>query len=68
MSNAQAYGDFMVFCAQGVNRCEQQIADFVAQNKLGEAQIMTGKREATLEMRHLLEAYRKEGEGNATKK
>ncbi len=62
MSNAQAYADFMIFCAKGVSQCEQQIADFVAQNKMGEAQLMTGKRESILEMRHLLEAYRKEGE------
>ena len=61
MNNAAAYGDFILYCAKGVQRCEAQIADFLAADKMDEAKFMLAKRESLLEMRFILEAYRKEG-------
>ena len=65
MNNAQAYGDFYRDLTMGIQRCEAQISDFLAADKQGEAKIMLGKREALLEMRYLLEAYRREEKHNA---
>lgn len=61
MNNAAAYGDFILYCAQSVQRSEAQIADFLAADKMDEAKFMLAKREVVLEMRHILESYRKEG-------
>jgi len=60
MNNAQAYGDFYLDLTKGIQRCEAMLADFLAKSQDGEAKITLGKREALLEMRFLLEAYRRE--------
>ncbi len=64
MANAQAYGDFILYCTKALQNCEAQIADFVADGKIDETKVLVGKREAVLELRHIFEAYRKEGEVN----
>ncbi len=60
MNHAQSYGDFYLDLTKGIQRCESQVADFLSGGKADEAKIMLGKREALLEMRFLLEAYRRE--------
>ncbi len=62
MNNYQAYNDFYLDLSNGIQRCEAQIADFLSGGKSEEAKVMLGKREALLEMRYMLEAYRKEEE------
>lgn len=62
MNNTQAYVDFYKDLSHGIQRCEAQIADFLSGGKSEEAKVMLGKREALLEMRYMLEAYRKEEE------
>ena len=62
MNNAQAFSDFYLDMAKSVQRCEQMIAEFLDKGEPDKAQKMLGKREALLEMRHILEAYRKEEE------
>ncbi len=64
MNNAQAYGNFYLDLTQGIQRCETQIADFVSQGRVDETKIMLGKREALIEMRYMLEAYRREERNN----
>jgi len=66
MNNYTAYGDFYLDLTAGIQRCESQMADFVTAGKEKESLIMVGKREALLELRYLLEAYkRQEDEENA---
>ena len=65
MNNAQAFGDFYLDLTKGVQRCESQVADFLSGGKADEAKIMLGKREALLEMRFMLDAYRREETANA---
>ena len=60
MNNAQAYGDFYTDLTKGIQRCESQISDFLVKDLQGEAKIMLGKREALMEMRFMLDAYRRE--------
>ena len=60
MNNAQAYGDFYLDLTKGIQRCEAQVSDFLAGGKLDEAKVMLGKREALIEMRFMLDAYRRE--------
>ena len=60
MNHAQSYGDFFLDLTKGIQRCEAQVTDFLSGGKVDEAKIMLGKREALLEMRFLLEAYRRE--------
>lgn len=62
MNNAQAFGDFYLDLTKGIQRCEAQISDFLQDDKQGEAKIMLGKREALIEMRFMLEAYRREND------
>lgn len=64
MNNAQAYGDFYLDLTVGIQRCESQISDFLAKDQQGEAKIMLGKREALMEMRFMLDAYRREEDTN----
>jgi hypothetical protein len=60
MNNYTAYGDFYLDLTAGIQRCESQMADFVTAGKEKESLIMVGKREALLELRHLLEAYKRQ--------
>ena len=64
MNNAAAYGTFYLDLTQGIHRCETQVTDFLSAGKADEAKVMLGKREALMEMRFLLEAYRTEEERN----
>lgn len=64
MNNAQSYGDFYTDLTRGIQRCESQISDFLAKDQQGEAKIMLGKREALMEMRFMLDAYRREEDTN----
>ena len=64
MNNATAYGNFYLDLTKGIQRCETQVTDFLSAGKADEAKVMLGKREALMEMRFLLEAYRTEEERN----
>ena len=64
LNNAAAYGDFMLDLTKGIKTVDSQIADFLASGDENKAKIMLGKREMLIEMRHIVEAYRKEQGGN----
>ena len=64
LNNAAAYGDFMLDMTRGIKRIDSLIADHLSTGDDDKARIMLGKREMLIEMRHIVEAYRKEQGGN----
>lgn len=63
-NHAPAYADFWNDLTQSIVRIEGQIADLFGKGEERQAAIMLGKRDALKEMRHILEAYKKEEERN----
>jgi hypothetical protein len=62
LNSAAAYGDFVTDIYKSINRCNDQIVEFLDANEPHKAQRMLGKREALEEMRFIVDAYRKEEE------
>jgi hypothetical protein len=60
LNNAQAYADFIVDLVKSEQRVLTQAGDFLSEGNQEKALVMTGKREMLLELRHIVEAYRKE--------
>ena len=65
LNNSAAYGDFLFDLTKREKSCDSQVADFLARGEDTKAKIMLGKREVLVEMRHIVEAYRKEEVENA---
>lgn len=63
-NNTPAYVNFYTDLTRSIVRCEQQIAELFARGDDRQAAIMLGKRDTLKEMRHILEAYKKEEENN----
>jgi hypothetical protein len=61
LNNGAAYADFILDLTKSMKRVDNMISDFVKTNELDKARIMVGKREMLTELRHIVEAYRKEG-------
>jgi hypothetical protein len=64
LNNASVYADFITDMNRGMNRINNQIADFLSAGDDARARIMVGKKEMLVELLHIVEAYRKE-ESNA---
>jgi len=65
LNNAAAYGDFYTDLTRSINRVDSQVADFLSAGDDNKAKIMLGKREMLVELRHIVEAYRREEVENA---
>jgi len=65
LNNAAAYGDFYTDLTRSINRVDTQVADFLSAGDDNKARIMLGKREMLVELRHIVEAYRREEVENA---
>ena len=65
LNNAAAYGDFYTDLTRSINRVDSQVADFLSAGDDNKAKIMLGKREMLVELRHIIEAYRREEVENA---
>lgn len=63
LNNAAAYGDFYTDLTRSIQRCDSQVADLLSTGEDTKAKIMLGKREMLVELRHIVEAYRKEEGG-----
>ena len=59
-NHAAAYVDFWNDLTTSIVKIEGQVADLFAKGEDRQAAIMLGKRDALKEMRHILEAYKKE--------
>jgi len=60
LNNTATYADFLTDLVRSTQRVDAQIADFLSQGDNDKAKIMLGKREMLIELRHIVEAYRKE--------